>query len=508
MVTGELRRRIDVLWTEFWQGGITNPLTVIEQITFLMYARLLDINETRDENRQKRTGKSFQRRFKEDEQHLRWAHIRHTPAEKIIPLVRDQVFPHFKTTAASGTAFAEFMKDAQLMIQKPGLLVKAVNMINELPLTEGDTKGDLYEYLLSKLTTAGINGQFRTPRHIIKKMVEMLEPKPTNVVGDPACGTGGFLVGVMEYLLQTYTSPEAVIQETDPETGATQKIYTGDLLEAHREHIRSHMFHGFDFDATMLRIAAMNLMLHGVDDPDIHYQDTLSTSFTEKFPEAANEGFDVVLANPPFKGSLDFEDVHPLLLRQVKTKKTELLFVALILRMLKTGGRAAIIVPDGVLFGSSGAHQGLRKLLVDHNQLEAVISLPSGVFKPYAGVSTGILVFTKGGRTDNVFFYDVHGDGFSLDDKRERREEEDDLPDCLVRWRERNPRKDTDRTAKAFFVPVQEIREANYELSLSRYQETVYEEEKYDPPRVILERMNTLNDNIASDIADLQEMLK
>jgi type I restriction enzyme M protein len=506
MVTGELKRRIDALWTEFWQGGITNPLTVIEQITFLMYARLLDINETRDENRQKRTGKSFQRRFKDDEQHLRWSHIRHTPAETIIPLVRDQVFPHFKTTAASGTAFAEFMKDAQLMIQKPGLLVKAINMINELPLTEGDTKGDLYEYLLSKLTTAGINGQFRTPRHIIRLMVDMLEPKPTDVVGDPACGTGGFLVSVMEYLLQTYTSPEAVIEETDPETGATQKIYTGDLLEAQREHIRSRMFHGFDFDATMLRIAAMNLMLHGVDDPDIHYQDTLSTSFTERFPQAAMEGFEVILANPPFKGSLDFEDVHPSLLRQVKTKKTELLFVALILRMLKTGGRSAMIVPDGVLFGSSSAHQALRKLLIDHNQLEAVISLPSGVFKPYAGVSTGILVFTKGGRTDNVFFYDVEADGLSLDDKREP-VDANDLPDCLARWRARNPKKDTDRTAKAFFVPVREIIEANYDLSLSRYKETVHEEEEYDPPQVILERMKSLNDEIATDLAELEEML-
>jgi type I restriction enzyme M protein len=506
MVTGELRRRIDALWLEFWQGGITNPLTVIEQITFLMYARLLDINETRDENRQKRSGKSFQRRFTDDQQHLRWSHIRHIPAENIIPLVRDQVFPHFKTTAASGTAFAEFMKDAQLMIQKPALLVKAINMINELPLTEGDTKGDLYEYLLSKLTTAGINGQFRTPRHIIRLMVDMLDPKPTDIVGDPACGTGGFLVSTMEHLLQTHTSPEAVIEETDPETGATQKIYTGDLLEAHREHIRSRMFHGFDFDATMLRIAAMNLMLHGVDDPDIHYQDTLSTSFTERFPEAGSNGFDIILANPPFKGSLDFEDVHPSLLRQVKTKKTELLFVALILRMLKTGGCSAMIVPDGVLFGSSGAHQTLRKLLIDNNQLEAVISLPSGVFKPYAGVSTGILVFTKGGRTDNVFFYDVQADGLSLDDKREP-VGENDLPDCLSRWRARNPQEDTNRTEKAFFVPASEIRDANYDLSLSRFKETVYEEEKYDPPLVILERMKTLNSKIAADLAELEEML-
>lgn len=393
------------------------------------------------------------------------------------------------------------------MIQKQSLLVKAVNMIHELPLTEGDTKGDLYEYLLSKLTTAGINGQFRTPRHIIRLMVDMLEPKPTDVIGDPACGTGGFLVSVMQYLLETYTSPEAIIEETDSETGAVEKIYTGDLLEENREHIRSGMFHGYDFDATMLRIAAMNLMLHGVDDPDIHYQDTLSASFTDRFPQAAKEGFDVILANPPFKGSLDFEDVHAGLLRQVKTKKTELLFAALILRMLKNGGRSATIVPDGVLFGSSGAHRQLRELLVDRNQLEAVISLPSGVFKPYAGVSTGILVFTKGGRTDNVFFYDVQADGLSLDDKREP-VDETDLPDCLERWRERNPQNDTDRTGKAFFVPASEIRGTGYDLSLSRYKETIYEEEEYDPPHVVLERMKALNEEIGSDLAELAEMLR
>lgn len=506
MVTGDLRRRIDALWTEFWQGGITNPLTVIEQITFLMYARLLDINETRDENRQKRTKASFKRRFNDEQQHLRWSMIRHTPAERIIPLVRDEVFPHFKTTAASGSAFAEFMKDAQLMIQKPSLLVKAVNMIQELPLTEGDAKGDLYEYLLSKLTTAGINGQFRTPRHIIRLMVDMLEPKPTDVVCDPACGTGGFLVGVMQHLMEANTSPEGIIEETDPETGAKERVYTGDLLEAHREHVRSEMFHGFDFDATMLRIAAMNLMLHGVDDPDIHYQDTLSTGFTDRFPNSANEGFDVVLANPPFKGSLDFEDVHAGLLRQVKTKKTELLFLVLILRMLKTGGRSATIVPDGVLFGTSTAHVTLRKLLLDQNQLEAVISLPSGVFKPYAGVSTGILVFTKGGRTDNVFFYDVEADGFSLDDKRDEILA-NDLPECLAAWRDRDAKRDSDRTQKAFFVSASEIREANYELSLSRYKKHVLRAERYDQPMMILEKMKALNADISSDIQELEEML-
>lgn len=507
MVTGELKRRVDALWTEFWQGGITNPLTVIEQITFLMYARLLDINESRDENRFKRSGKRENPpRFKEDEQHLRWSQFRHLGSDQMLPLVRDKVFPHFRTTVASGTAFAEFMKDAQLMIQKPGLLVKAVNMIHELPLTEGDTKGDLYEYLLSKLTTAGINGQFRTPRHIIRLMVDMLEPKPTDVIGDPACGTGGFLVSVMEYLLETYTSPEAVIEEKDPETGAVEKIFTGDLLEEHREHIRSDMFHGFDFDATMLRIAAMNLMLHGVDDPDIHYQDTLSTGFTDKFPRQASEGFDVILANPPFKGSLDFEDVHSGLLRQVKTKKTELLFLALILRMLNTGGRSATIVPDGVLFGSSGAHRQLRQLLVGQNQLEAVISLPSGVFKPYAGVSTAILIFTKGGRTDEVFFYNIEADGLSLDDKREPIEE-NDLPDCLARWRNRDPHCDTDRSSKCFFVSHEEIQHAGYDLSIGPYRKRAVEHDELERPHLVLSRLKELNESIGADLADLEDML-
>ena len=306
MVTGELKRRVDALWTEFWQGGITNPLTVIEQITFLMYARLLDMHETRDENRERRTGKSFERRFGEEDQHLRWSQFRHLGAEEMLRVVRDGVFTHFRSAAAGGTAFAEFMKDAQLMIQKPGLLVKAVNMIHDLPLSEGDTKGDLYEYLLGKLTTAGINGQFRTPRHVIRLMVDVLEPGPSDVVADPACGTGGFLVSVMEHLLERHTSPEAVIEDVDPDTGVRSKIYTGDLLEDFRDHIRSGMFHGFDFDATMLRIAAMNLMLHGVDDPGIHYQDTLSAGFTDRFPNEATGHFDVILANPPFKGSLDF----------------------------------------------------------------------------------------------------------------------------------------------------------------------------------------------------------
>ncbi len=500
MMTGKLKNDIDKLWEEFWTGGITNPLTVIEQISFLMFARLLDVTETKNEARAARTKKDFKHVFGPKQQHLRWSQFRHVKAEQMLKVVRDEVFPHFRSLDG-GTTFGEYMADAQLMIQKPSLLVSAVNMIDALPITEGDAKGDLYEYLLSKLTTAGINGQFRTPRHIIRFMVEMLDPKPTETVGDPACGTAGFLVGVMQYLLEKYSSAKGIYVA---ESG--EKVYTGDKLESYRDHIQNDMFHGFDFDSTMLRIASMNLMLHGVDNPDIHYQDTLSNSFPEKFGKQATGCFDVILANPPFKGSLDAEDVHPTLTHKVKTKKTELLFVALILRMLKKGGRCAMIVPDGVLFGSSKAHVALREMLVDDNQLEAVISLPSGVFRPYAGVSTAILVFTKGGETDHVFFYDVQADGFSLDDKRDP-VKENDLPNALERWRKRDAKKDKDRTAKHFMVPVAEIREKSFDLSINRYKEAVHEEVKYESPRVILGKLRELEAEIAKDLKALEGML-
>jgi type I restriction enzyme M protein len=504
MITGELRNQVDKLWTEFWTGGITNPLMVIEQISFLMFARLLDIRETREEKKAKRTGKAFSRIFPEAKQNLRWSQFRNvTPAAEMLRLVRDEVFPHFREVVLNGGALAEYMKDAQLMIQKPNLLVSAVNMIDKLPLTEGDTKGDLYEYLLSKLTTAGINGQFRTPRHIIRKMVELVDPGPDETIGDPACGTAGFLISAMEYLLETHTSPDAVITYEDG-----SKTFTGDKLVPYNDHIQHRMFNGFDFDVTMLRISAMNLLLHGIDAPDIHYQDTLSNNFPDRYPELATDHFDVILANPPFKGSLDYEDVHASLLSKVKTKKTELLFVTLILRMLKLGGRSATVVPDGVLFGSSKAHVALRKILVDENQLEAVIALPSGVFKPYAGLSTAIIVFTKGGKTENVFYYDVQADGFSLDDKREPTPDKNDLPNLFERWRQRDPKKDADRTDKAFFVPAQEIREKKYDLSINRYKEIVYEEEEYDPPKEILARMKELEKEILADMEELEGMLR
>ena len=504
MITGPLRNQIDKLWLEFWTGGVANPTHVIEQITFLLFARMLDMTETRNEKRALRTGKPVSNPiFPPDKQNLRWNQFKNLSADALLPFIRDHVFRHFRELGGEGSRFAEYMKDAQLMVQKQSLLVSAVNMIDALPLERTDIKGDLYEYMLGKLSQAGTNGQFRTPRHIIRFMVEMLDPQADETIADPSCGTAGFLVSAAEFLQEKYTSPNGILKQDD----ASSPIYTGDLLtDAQRRHRQTRQFHGFDFDVTMLRIAAMNLVLHGIEEPDIHYQDTLSTTFPERFPREARDAFDVVLANPPFKGSLDYSDVQPALLSVVKTKKTELLFVALILKMMRLGGRSATIVPDGVLFGSSNAHQALRKTLLEENQLDAVISLPSGVFKPYAGVSTAILVFTKGGKTNEVFFYDVGADGYSLDDKRDP-VAANDLPDALKRWKSRDPRQDTDRTAKAFFVTAKEIAENKYDLSLNRYKETVHAEEQHDPPREILARMRGLEVEILREMDELEAML-
>ncbi|MFC7050708.1 type I restriction-modification system subunit M [Emcibacter nanhaiensis] len=502
MTSQELKSRIDRLWEEFWTGGITNPLTVIEQITFLMFARLLDIRESRNERTAKRLNRSFKPLFKEDQQNLRWSHLMGLPAQEIIPHVRDKVFPAFKGLAYEEATFGEYMKNAQLMIQKPSLLVKAMEMINDLPLEQSDIKGDLYEYLLSKLTTAGINGQFRTPRHIIKFMCEVIDPKPSETLCDPACGTAGFLVGALMHIMENYSDDDGRI----PDEGGVIH-YTGNLLKDNqREFLQKEMFNGFDFDDTMLRVASMNMLLHGIEAPQIHYQDTLATNFEDKFPKSATNGFDIILANPPFKGSLDYEDTQPRLLAKAKTKKTELLFITLILEMLKSGGRAGVIVPDGVLFGSSKAHQAVRQHLVEENGLDAVISLPSGVFKPYAGVSTAILIFTKGSETKDVFFYDIQADGFSLDDKRSPIDQ-NDLPAALEAWQSRKEKDLSDRTKSAFTVPRAELADNKYDLSLSRYKEVVYEEEEFDPPKEILGRLKDLQAAIDSDLKELEEML-
>ncbi|CAH6804083.1 Type I restriction-modification system, DNA-methyltransferase subunit M [Vibrio chagasii] len=513
MITGQLKSDIDRLWQEFWTGGIANPLTVIEQITFLMYARLLDLHEQRDEKRAKLRGTNFKRRFKDNQQHIRWHRFVHEEKETMQKIVRDEVFPHFKDIPGEGSLFADFMKDAQCMIQKPTLMESAVEMINKLPLEDSDTKGDLYEYLLSKLTTAGINGQFRTPRHIIRAMVEMLDPSVKDRICDPACGTAGFLTVAYEYLLEKYTSPEGIHKERIlDDKGNEEKvtIYEGDLLLEHRDHVDKDMFHGFDFDATMLRIAAMNLVMHGVAEPDIHYQDTLSGRFAERFPKQSTNAFTMVLANPPFKGSLDEEDVDDAILRMVKTKKTELLFVAQILRLLENGGKTAIIVPDGVLFGSSKAHQQLRQNILENNELQAVVSLPSGVFKPYAGVSTAILFITKGSKTDHVWFYDLKTDGFTLDDKRTP-SKDNDLPDLVTQFKARDKSiantEENNKTQQAFWVSKEEIRKNKYDLSINRYKEVVYEEESYESPKVILTSLKKLENDILEDLSELEGML-
>lgn len=544
MITGQLRSKIDKLWEEFWTGGITNPLTVIEQISFLMFARLLDMRESTEEKKwsRKNSGKQFPGLyFTRDKQHLRWSQLKQeADGERILKIVRDEVFPHFRhlgqqeeLAAGDGprNTFNQYMKDATLMVNKPSLLVKAITMVDELPLTQGDTKGDLYEYLLSKLTTAGINGQFRTPRHIIQAIIDLLlhgnyDSALSWVIGDPACGTAGFLVEFMQALRKHFTSPKGILVEKIPiedkdrnPTGEfrEEKTYTGDLIESHQwKHIKSEMFHGFDFDVTMLRIAAMNMMLHEIDTPDINYQDTLSTNFTDRKETKrwASDAFDIIVANPPFKGSLDEEDVHTSLTGKVKTKKTELLFLVLMLRMLKLGGRCAVIVPDGVTFGSSNAHKALRQLRIEEHQLEAIIKLPSGVFKPYAGVSTAILFFTKGGETNEVFFFDVQADGKTLDDKRDKIGAEDDWQDLdLLRkeWPKWNggagKKHFKDRKAKAFFVPKSEIAENGYDLSINRYKEIVHEEETYDLPTVIIGRLKKLEAEIASDLEKLEAML-
>lgn len=514
MITGPLKSRIDSLWTDFWTGGITNPLTVIEQITFLMYSRLLDMKERADEKRASLTGQPFTRRFSDDEQDCRWETWRHYGSEKMLSHVRDRVYPHFRRlaerSAGANSMFASFMKDAQLMIQKETLLSKAVASVQDLPLERGDTKGDLYEYLLSKLTTAGINGQFRTPRHIIRLIVELMQPQPTDRICDPSCGTAGFLVEAYDYLLREHTSKAGKhVEQVD---GEEHNTYSGDLLvqQGHRAHVDTDMFHAYDFDATMLRIASMNLVMHGVGEPDVHYQDTLSQSFEERHPKGSKGAFDLILANPPFKGSLDEQDVAPDLLRVVKTKKTELLFIALILRMLKIGGRSATIVPDGVLFGSSKAHVQLRQHLIENNQLEAVISLPSGVFKPYAGVSTAIIIFAKGGKTENVFFYDVQSDGFTLDDKRTQISDgKGDLPDVLTKYRSwcQGVEEFSDRSAQAFEIPVDAIRAQSYDLSLNRYRETGYVPVEHQDPRLLLNSLRDLEVEIKSDIEEIMGLL-
>ncbi|MBG6094235.1 class I SAM-dependent DNA methyltransferase [Nocardioides luteus] len=487
MITGELKSKIDRVWDAFWSGGISNPLEVIEQITYLLFLRRLDDLQTLAEKKARVTGTIEDPRFLPDQEHLRWSRFKNEEPAVMYQTVSTQVFPFLQKygqqVGGDNTTYSDHMKDARFTIPTPALLSKVVDMLDTIPMDKRDTNGDLYEYMLGKIASAGQNGQFRTPRHIIQLMVDMTAPQPDDEICDPACGTAGFLVAASEYVRSTHPSTL---------TDAKQ-----------REHFHRSMFHGYDFDNVMLRIGSMNMLLHGIEAPDIRYRDSLSEGTVEDADK-----YTLILANPPFAGSLDYESTSKDLQRVVKTKKTELLFLALFLKLLKPGGRAAVIVPDGVLFGSSKAHKDLRKTLVEDQKLDAVIKLPSGVFKPYAGVSTAILFFTKtnSGGTDHVWFYDVRADGFSLDDKRNPIDP-NDLPDVLKRWKALGAEADRARTDQSFLVPKDDIVAQSYDLSLNRYKEIQHEEIEHRAPLDIIADIEALDEEIAKGIAELKGML-
>lgn len=493
MITGELKSQVDKIWDSFWSGGVSNPLTVIEQMTYLIFLRRLDERQTLEEKKANIAGIPMKKVwYGDDEQQFRWSNFKNTDPQTMFELfTRAQpdaknltIFEHMKQIGSAAGVFGEYMKGATFMIPTPRLLDQVVQMIDQIQMDDRDTKGDLYEYLLSKIASAGTNGQFRTPRHIIKMMVEMMQPGKEERICDPAAGTAGFLVACGEYFHDQH-----------------QDWFHDRTF---REHYDSDMFTGIEFDSTMLRIGAMNLQLHGIENPNLIGRDSLS----EANPDIRSE-YTLVLANPPFKGSLDYEAVESSLLQVCKTKKTELLFLALMLRMLKIGGRAAVIVPDGVLFGSSSAHKSIRKEIIDNHRLNAIISMPSGVFKPYAGVSTAVIIFTKtgSGGTDNVWFYDMAADGYSLDDKRSAISD-NDIPDILNRWQNLDAEKKRKRTQKSFFVPVKEIRENDWDLSINRYKEIEYEEIEYESPMKIISDIRNLDNERSSALRALEDLLK
>jgi type I restriction enzyme M protein len=486
MITGELKSQIDRVWEAFWTGGLSNPLTVIEQMTYLLFLRRLDEEQLLKEQKATLLRKPIENPiYTEAQKQLRWSVFKNLDPEIMYRLFTqpDGVFDFLKNMGGIDSRYAKFMKGATFMIPTPRLLAQVVEMLSNIDMSDRDTKGDLYEYLLSKIATAGQNGQFRTPRHIIAMMVEMTEPTPEDVICDPSAGSCGFLVGAGEFVRKKYAD----------------NLLAGNL----REHFLHKMFVGMEFDPTMIRIGAMNLMLHGIEDPQLHDVDALSEA-----NNAFNQKASLILANPPFKGSLDNEAVDGSILGVVNSKKTELLFLALILRGLKMGGRAAVIVPDGVLFGSSKAHLQIRKELIDNQRLQAMISMPSGVFKPYAGVSTAVLFFTKteSGGTDNVWFYDMQADGYSLDDKRNPTEA-NDISDIIARFKNQDAETSRKRTDKSFLVPVSEIRDNKYDLSINRYKEVVYEEKTYAKPADIIAEIEALDSERKQLLEELKKMI-
>ena len=497
-MNGELGNKIDSLWEIFWNGGITNPLDVVEQMTYLMFIKDLDDTDNLRAKEAAMLGLPYKSIFadeveigdrKVDGNQLKWSTFHDFPARRMYSVVQEWVFPFIKNLHGDkNSAYSKYMDDAIFKVNTPLMLSKIVDAMDEIysmmeEIHQTDIRGDVYEYLLSKIAQSGVNGQFRTPRHIIRMMVEMMDPKPTDFICDPACGTSGFLVTSGDYLREKYKK-EVLLDKQN------------------RNHFMNDMFHGYDMDRTMLRIGAMNMMTHGVENPFIEYRDSLSDQNPDK------DMYSLILANPPFKGNLDADTVSIDLQKVCKTKKTELLFLALFVRMLKIGGRCACIVPDGVLFGSSNAHKAIRKEIVENQRLEAVISMPSGVFKPYAGVSTGILIFTKTGHggTDDVWFYDMTADGFSLDDKRTEIKD-NDIPDIISRFKNLEAEKDRKRTDKSFMVSKKEIADNDYDLSINKYKEVEYVAVEYPPTSEIMANIREIEKQISQEMDELEKLL-
>ncbi len=493
MLDAELKSKINQLWDKFWSGGISNPLQAIEQISYLMFMKRLEDEDNQKLQMARMTDKNYTSVFEKNED-CRWSHWTNLTGDEMLWHVRDRVFPFLRNLGDEDSLYRQYMKDATFIIPTAGLLIEAVNTINEMKIKEQnrDTKGDLYEYLLSELRTSGKNGQFRTPRHIIKMMVEIADPKIGEKICDPACGTAGFLVNAYEHIIKDNTSKDLIkVDEKGKEYN-----FKGDKLSIKQWKIlKEESIYGFDFDQTMVRIALMNLMMHNIKNPNIKQMNTLSTRYHE------SKMYDVILANPPFKGSLDESEISDVL--TIKTKKTEILFLEQMYNLMRIGSRTAVIVPDGVLFGSSKAHREMQKKLIEECRLDAIISMPSGVFKPYAGVSTAVLYFTKGEPTEKVWFYNMESDGFTLDDKRTFIDGKGDIPDIIKKFRNRYNLDMSDRTAKCFFVDVQEIRDNNYDLSISKYQEIEYEEVEYEHPAVIKEKIIELEEQIIETIQNI-----
>ena len=493
MLSSELESKINKLWDAFWAGGLSNPLTAIEQISYLIFMKRLDDQDTHQVNAAKARGQSYKSVY-EGKENCRWSKWKHMNAEAMFKHVNEVVFPFIKNLQnGEETLYSKYMKDAQFVIPKPSLLQEAVTLIDEIEVGDRpDVQGDIYEHLLGELKTAGKNGQFRTPRHIIRMMVDLVDPDIGQKICDPACGTGGFLVGAYQHILEKYTSPEMVKFDED---GTPHDLYGDKIVKKeHWDLLRKKTFYGFDFDVTMIRIALMNMILHGILEPNITQIDTLSKRFEQR-PQ-----YDIVFANPPFAGYVDKSDINDDF--KIDTTKTELLFTELFYNLLSIGGKAAVIVPNGVLSNSSNAHAKVRKLLLENCDLQAIISIPSGIFQPYAGVSTAVLVFVKGGKTEKVWFYNVRADGYSLDQRREFVDGKGDIPDLIEKFKA--GRKES---AQSILVPFETIKKNDYNLSISRYKQVEHEQVEYEDPEVLIEKVTRLEEEITKELQELKLMI-